>query len=150
MSAQTDVLITTSHMSPGLFMWPLPIDGNITSGFGMRNDPFTGEQRFHGGTDIAAAEGTPILASADGTVIIANAYDPWGGGCGFYVIIDHGGGYSTLYGHCLGICVYGGMSVSRGDIIGYVGSTGNSTGNHLHFEVRYLGARDDPMTYFAE
>ncbi len=132
------------------FAWPLPINGTITSGYGYRRDPFTGEEKFHGGTDIAAAEGTPIVAAGDGIVIIANGSDIWGSGYGYYVKIDHLNGYETLYGHCSYICVTEGQSVRKGEVIAYVGSTGNSTGNHLHFEVCYCGIRQDPKDYFCK
>lgn len=131
--------------SSGLFAWPLSIAGSLTSGFGYRTDPFTGEQKFHGGIDIAAAQGTPVLASSDGAVTVANGTDPWGGGYGYYVMVSHGNGYETLYGHCSAICVGVGQTVCRGEVIAYVGSTGNSTGNHLHFEVRYHSQKMDPM-----
>ena len=129
----------------GILSWPLPVSGTLTSGFGIRTDPFTGEQKFHGGMDIAAAAGTPVLAAADGTVSFANGTDPWGGGYGYYVILDHGGGMETLYGHCGSVCVLSGTPVRRGEVIAYVGTTGNSTGNHLHFEVRIGGQKTDPM-----
>ncbi len=132
----------------GLFAWPLSIAGSITSGFGYRADPFTGEQKFHGGIDIAAAKGTPVLASSDGFVTVANGTDPWGGGYGYYVMVSHGNGYETLYGHCSAICAGVGQAVSRGEVIAYVGSTGNSTGNHLHFEVRNGGQKMDPMQFY--
>ena len=130
------------------FVWPLPINGTITSGYGYRRDPFTGEEKFHGGTDIAAAEGTPIVAVDDGIVTVANGSDIWGGGYGYYVKIEHLNGYETLYGHCSYICVTEGQSVRKGEVIAYVGSTGNSTGNHLHFEVYRYGSRQDPMGMF--
>lgn len=132
----------------GLFQWPLPEAYTITSGFGERTDPFTGEHDFHTGTDIAAPAGTPILAAADGTVTIANATDPWGGSYGYYVKIDHGNGFETLYAHCSVICVTPGQPVRQGEVIGYVGSTGNSTGNHLHFEVWANGQRTSAMAFF--
>ena len=94
---------------------------------------------YHNGTDIAAPEGTPILAAAAGTVTIANGVDPWGGSYGYHIKIDHGNGLETLYAHCSAICVRVGQQVQQGEVIGYVGSTGNSTGNHLHFEARVNG-----------
>lgn len=130
------------------FSWPLPINGTITSGFGFRTDPFTGETKYHGGVDIAAAEGTPIIAADDGIITAANGVDSWGGGYGFYVMIEHGDGYETLYGHCSAICVTYGQSVRKGEVIAYVGSTGNSTGNHLHFEVIHNRSKDNPINYF--
>lgn len=133
----------------GGFQWPLPQSYPITSQFGYRQDPFTGEITYHNGTDIAAPAGTPILAAADGTVTIANGLDPWGGSYGYHVKIDHGNGYETLYAHCSAICVTAGQQVSQGEVIGYVGSTGNSTGNHLHFEVWQGGQRTDAMGFFV-
>ena len=132
----------------GLFQWPLPEAFTITSGFGERVDPFTGESDFHTGTDIVAPKGTPILAAADGTVTIANATDPWGGGYGYYIKLDHCNGLETLYAHCSAICVTPGQTVQKGEVIGYVGSTGNSTGNHLHFEVWINQNRIDVMDCF--
>lgn len=129
----------------GPFQWPLPEAFRITSGFGERTDPFTGESNFHNGTDIAAPAGTPILAAADGSVTLANGTDPWGGGYGYYVKISHDATFDTLYAHCSAICVTPGQNVRQGEVIGYVGSTGESTGNHLHFEVWADGIRKDPM-----
>lgn len=133
----------------GSLQWPLTITGTITSQFGYRTDPISGETSYHSGTDIAAPAGSPILAAADGTVTIANALDSWGGGYGYYVRIDHGGGLETLYAHCSSICVTTGQQVQAGQVIGYVGQTGRATGNHLHFEVYQNGQRDDAMSYFS-
>ena len=118
-----------------LFKWPLPKAFTITSGFGERIDPITGEHDFHTGTDIAAPEGTPILAAADGTITVANGTDPWGGGYGYYIKIDHGNSIETLYAHCSAIFVTPGQTVRQGEVIGFVGSTGRATGSHLHFEL---------------
>ena len=133
----------------GNLQWPLPVAGTITSQFGHRVDPITGEVSSHTGTDIACAEGTPILAAADGTVTVANGLDSWGGSYGYYIQIDHGGGLETLYAHCSSICVTTGQQVQAGQVIGYVGHTGRVTGNHLHLEVRIGGNRVDAMQYFA-
>ena len=119
----------------GALQWPLPVAGTITSPQGYRTDPITGEVSYHSGTDIAAPEGTPILAAADGTVTIANALDSWGGSYGYHVKLDHGGGLTTLYAHCSSICVTVGQQVKAGQVIAYVGQTGRATGPHLHFEV---------------
>ena len=129
--------------------WPLPVAGTITSQFGHRVDPITGEVSSHTGTDIACAEGTPILAAADGTVTVANSLDSWGGSYGYYIQIDHGGGLETLYAHCSSICVTTGQQVQAGEVIGYVGHTGRVTGNHLHLEVRIDGNRADVLRYFT-
>ena len=133
----------------GSLQWPLTITGTITSRFGYRTDPISGETSYHSGTDIAAPEGSPILAAADGTVTIANALDSWGGGYGYYVRLDHGNGLETLYAHCSAICVTADQQVEAGQVIGYVGQTGRATGNHLHFEVYQNGQRGDAMAYFA-
>ena len=133
----------------GTLQWPLPVAGTITSQFGHRVDPITGEVSSHTGTDIACAEGTPILAAAGGTVIVANGLDSWGGSYGYYIQIDHGGGLETLYAHCSSICVTTGQQVQTGQVIGYVGHTGRVTGNHLHLEVHINGSRTDAMAYFS-
>ncbi len=133
----------------GTLQWPLPVAGTITSQFGHRVDPITGEVSSHTGTDIACAEGTPILAAADGVVTVANGLDSWGGSYGYYIQIDHGGGLETLYAHCSIICVTTGQQVQAGQVIGYVGHTGRVTGNHLHFEVHANGVRRDVETYFT-
>ena len=133
----------------GTLQWPLPVAGTITSQFGYRVDPITGEVSSHTGTDIACAEGTPILAAADGTVTVANGLDSWGGSYGYYIQIDHSGGLETLYAHCSSICVTTGQQVQAGQVIGYVGHTGRVTGNHLHLEVRIDGNRADAMQYFT-
>ena len=132
----------------GTLQWPLPVAGTITSQFGHRVDPITGEASSHTGTDIACAEGTPILAAADGTVTVANGLDSWGGSYGYYIQIDHGGGLETLYAHCSSICVTTGQQVQSGQVIGYVGHTGRAPGSHLHFEVRANGNRVNPLQNF--
>ncbi len=123
---------------PGSFSWP--VTGTITSPFGWRSNPFGGSPEFHQGLDIAAPSGTTVTSAAGGNVIMAQ----WYGGYGNYVLIDHGGGYSTGYGHLSAIYVSNGQSVKRGQAIGAVGSTGASTGPHLHFEVRIDGKPVDP------
>ena len=132
----------------GNLQWPLPVAGTITSQFGYRVDPITGEVSSHTGTDIACAEGTPILAAADGTVTVANGLDSWGGSYGYYIQIDHGGGLETLYAHCSSICVTTGQQVQAGEVIGYVGHTGRATGSHLHLEVWVDRSRKDAMSFF--
>ena len=133
----------------GTLQWPLPVAGTITSQFGHRVDPITGEVSSHTGTDIACAEGTPILAAADGIVTVANGLDSWGGSYGYYIQIDHGGGLETLYAHCSAICVTTDQQVQAGQVIGYVGHTGRATGSHLHLEVHVNGSRTDAMRYFG-
>lgn len=120
------------------FIWPL--EGTVTSGFGYRWG------RMHEGIDISVPEGTPIRAVADGTVILVQSeYES--GGYGNYSCIDHGGGLSTCYAHQSSFATSVGARVSQGDLIGYSGNTGNSTGPHLHFEVRINGAATDPLGY---
>ena len=139
----------STRIPTGNLQWPLPVAGAITSQFGHRVDPITGEVSSHTGTDIACAEGTPILAAADGVVTVANGLDSWGGSYGYYIQIDHGGGLETLYAHCSSICVTTGQQVQAGQVIGYVGHTGRVTGSHLHLEVRIDGNRADAMQYFT-
>lgn len=122
----------------GNFSWP--VTGTITSPFGWRTNPMGGGPEFHQGLDIAAPMGTAVTSAAAGTVIMAQ----WYGGYGNYILIDHGGGYSTGYGHLSAMYVSVGQSVARGQAIGAVGSTGQSTGPHLHFEVRIAGKPVDP------
>lgn len=122
----------------GSLAWP--VSGTITSPFGYRHNPFGPGMDFHPGLDIGAPMGTTISAAAGGTVIQAG----WYGGYGNFIVIDHGGGVSTGYGHCSQIFVAAGQTVQRGQAIGAVGSTGASTGPHLHFEVRVDGKPVDP------
>ena len=138
----------STRIPTGTLQWPLPVAGTITSQFGHRVDPITGEVSSHTGTDIACAEGTPILAAADGIVTVANGLDSWGGSYGYYIQIDHGSGLETLYAHCSSICVTNGQQVQAGQVIGYVGHTGRATGSHLHFEVRANGNRVNPLQNF--
>ena len=145
-----EVMSPDSTRTPtGTLQWPLPVAGAITSQFGHRVDPIIGEVSSHTGTDIACAEGAPILAAADGTVTVANGLDSWGGSYGYYIQIDHGGGLETLYAHCSSICVATSQQVQAGQVIGYVGHTGRATGSHLHLEVHVNGSRTDAMSYFG-
>lgn len=121
-------------VNPGGMMFPLSVPSPITSLFGWRVHPITGDRRFHAGTDLGAAMGTPILAAATGQVEVAD----WVGGYGLTVILNHSFAQQTLYGHMSEIFVQPGQLVQQGTVIGRVGSTGNSTGPHLHFEVRHL------------
>lgn len=138
----------TDWVPTGSLAWPLPQSFTITSHFGYREDPFTGEIEYHNGTDIAAPNGTRILAAAAGTVTIANGIDSWGGGYGYHIKIDHGNGLETLYAHCSAICVTPGQQVQQGEVIGFVGSTGSSTGDHLHFEIHKEGENIDAINNF--
>lgn len=125
---------------PVQFAWP--VRGPITSPFGMRVDPVTGQYQLHSGIDIGADYGVPITASADGSVIYAG----WYGGYGNAIIIDHGGGWSTLYAHCSAMYVSPNQPVRQGQVIGAVGATGWATGPHLHFEIRRNGVPLDPLS----
>lgn len=125
----------------GVMSWPC--NGVITSPYGYRVHPIFGTTIYHSGMDIGVDYGTPIHAADSGTVI----YSGWISGYGNAVIIDHGGGVQTLYGHNQSLNVSEGESVSKGSVIAYAGSTGNSTGPHCHFEVRVNGEPADPMAY---
>jgi murein DD-endopeptidase MepM/ murein hydrolase activator NlpD len=123
--------------------WARPVPGPVTSGFGPRLHPILGHYRMHTGWDMSAGSGDPISAAASGTVILAGPF----GGYGNCVVVDHGGGVTTLYAHQTSVAVSYGARVSAGDVVGYVGSTGLSTGPHLHFEVRVGGNPVDPSGY---
>jgi murein DD-endopeptidase MepM/ murein hydrolase activator NlpD len=127
----------------GELLWPLPGHYRITSEYGGRIHPITGVWSTHGGTDIAAPYGTNILSSNDGVVIYAGYHYSYGN----YIIVDHGGGIATLYAHCSKLLASEGQAVTKGEPIAKVGSTGESTGNHLHYEVRLNGVRKNPMEY---
>ncbi|MFZ9394555.1 MAG: M23 family metallopeptidase [Erythrobacter sp.] len=125
----------------------MPLDGaRLTSDFGMRNHPVLGGRRNHQGIDLAAPTGTPIYATADGIVGRAD----WFSSYGLYVEIDHGADLETRYAHMSRLAVAEGERVRKGDIIGYVGSTGRSTGPHLHYEVRIAGVAVNPIPYMVE
>jgi murein DD-endopeptidase MepM/ murein hydrolase activator NlpD len=120
----------------------MPVVGRITSGFGARRHPILGYTRMHGGVDFGAPSGSPIYAVGDATVSFAG----WHGGHGNFVKLDHGGGYGTGYGHMSRIAVSPGTRVRAGQVIGYVGSTGLSTGPHLHYELYQNGVRVNPLS----
>lgn len=128
----------------GKYLWPVPGYYTVTSPFGNRWHPILRKYSFHSGTDVGAPSGTPVVAANTGTVIIAG----WNNAYGNYIVINHGGGQTTLYAHLSKINVKKGASVSRGDKIGAVGSTGWSTGPHLHFEISIDGKNVNPMSYF--
>ena len=133
-----------SITSTGTYIWPLP-GYSPGSAYGWRMHPIFHEMRFHAGEDIGAPSGTPILAADSG---VATVIPDNGNGYGNYIMINHGGGRVTLYAHMSAFAISGGATVTQGQVIGYVGSTGNSTGPHLHFEVRVNGATTDPKQYF--
>lgn len=128
-----------SRLVPSLW----PVLGPITGSFGERQDPFTGEGAFHPGIDIGAVYGSSVHAAADGVVVYAG----WEQGYGRFVVIDHGFGISTCYGHLSAINTQVGARVDRGDVIGYVGDSGRSTGPHLHYEVRINNTPVNPWRY---
>jgi murein DD-endopeptidase MepM/ murein hydrolase activator NlpD len=136
-SAQSSSIVPapTGAASAAGFVWP--VHGILTSGFGWRWG------RMHEGIDIAVSNGTPVVAAAAGTAIVAG----WMGGYGNLVVVDHGGGISTAYGHNTSVTVGVGQQVAQGQLIAYSGSTGHSTGPHVHFEVRINGGAVDPMGY---
>jgi murein DD-endopeptidase MepM/ murein hydrolase activator NlpD len=120
--------------------------GRVSSGYGMRNHPVLRRRARHKGIDLAAPTGTPIYATADGVIERAD----WFSSYGLYISIDHGGALETRYAHMSRLAVTAGQEVSKGDVIGYVGSTGRSTGPHLHYEVRVDGEAVNPVPYMKE
>ena len=133
--------IAAVTVSDGSLGWP--VNGTVTYGFGYRSAPTYGASTYHEGIDICASYGTPIYAAESGTVTLSS----WYGGYGYAVIIDHGNGMTTLYGHCSSLGVSAGQYVERGQVIAYVGSTGISSANHCHFEVRVGGTAVNPYNY---
>jgi murein DD-endopeptidase MepM/ murein hydrolase activator NlpD len=123
-----------------------PVSGFFSDGYGWRRDPIDGSREFHKGVDIVAPTGTPVRAAADGLVTAAGRMS----GYGSMVHLAHGYGMGTRYGHLSRIVVTPGQRVKRGDIVGYVGSTGRSTGPHLHYEVFRAGGQVDPRKYLGE
>ena len=134
-TAQSRLLSSTPSIAP--------VRGILTDGFGGRSDPFTGEAGQHHAIDISSAVGQPIRSPADGIIVKSE----WANGYGNVIYISHGYGYSTRYGHLSSFAVRAGQRVKRGDIIGYVGSTGRSTGPHLHYEVRVNNNPVNPLEY---
>lgn len=130
----------------GKFRWPLNVAGRISSGFGPRNSPTAGASSYHKGIDIAVAYGTPILAAESGTVVTAT----YSSSAGNYVMISHGNRLYTVYMHCSKLAVSEGEMVKRGQVIAYVGSTGISTGSHLHFGVSKNGSYVNPLNYVKQ
>lgn len=133
--AQAQLLSSTPSIAP--------VRGILTDGFGGRSDPFTGEPGTHNAIDISSAVGQPVRAPADGIVVKSE----WANGYGNVIYLSHGYGYSTRYGHLSSFAVRPGARVKRGDVIGYVGSTGRSTGPHLHYEVRLNNNPVNPLEY---
>ena len=131
--------------SAGSGVWPAPASHTITSNYGGRSYPLDGSYNYHLGTDIGASYGTPVVSYQAGTVLIASYHWSYGN----YAVVDHGNGLSTLYAHMSALTVSAGQSVSAGQQVGLVGSTGSSTGPHLHFEVRINGSNVDPAPYLG-
>ncbi len=145
-SAMVAALSKTSVYIGGTYTWPLPGHYTITSPFGMRYHPTLKVNKLHTGVDISAPKGTKIVAANAGKVITAG----YNSGYGNYVVIDHGGGQATLYGHMSKISVSVNQKLKKSQQVGLVGSTGFSTGNHLHFEIIVGGKQVDPMKYFSK
>ena len=125
----------------------MPVNGvRMSSDYGMRTHPVLGGRRSHKGVDLAGPTGTPVYATADGTVGMAQWFSSYGN----YIQIEHGGSLQTRYGHLSGYAVTAGQKVRKGDLIGYIGSTGRSTGPHLHYEVRVAGVAVNPVPYMVE
>lgn len=129
------------RMASAPTLWP--VEGPITSGFGARMDPFDREGAFHRGVDISSQVGTPVICPADGVVRFADLMN----GYGRAIVVDHGQGITTLYGHLSAFGVTSGQKVQRGDTLGYVGQSGRSTGPHLHYEVRIFNTPVNPYKY---
>ena len=141
-AAQTYKTVSLGDIS---FTWPCPASGRITSGFGSRKSPTKGASSNHQGIDISAPTGTSIVAAAAGEVVIAT----YSSSAGNYVMISHGGGVYTVYMHASSLLVSQGQSVKKGQTIAKVGSTGYSTGSHLHFGVRVNGSYVNPTKYVS-
>lgn len=136
---------STTVSSESDYLWPLPNHKNLSSLYAGRIDPFTGKKATHTGIDVPAPKGTKVLAAKSGTVL-TSAYNK--GGYGNYVVVRHSSGNTTLYAHLSSRSVKEGDSVKQGQVIGLVGSTGRSTGNHLHYEIRVNDVRIDPVTKY--
>jgi murein DD-endopeptidase MepM/ murein hydrolase activator NlpD len=134
--------IDADGIDPSARGMEMPVAGRVSSGFGERFHPILGYRRMHDGVDLAAPYGTPIVAAADGRIVSAG----WRGGYGNEVAIAHSGGIETIYGHMSSIAAVSGAYVRRGQVIGYVGSTGLSTGPHLHYEVHKGGRLVNPLS----
>ena len=151
-TVQTRTALPASPLSQGSILRPagvsipsrMPVESaSLTSGYGMRVHPVLGGRRAHKGIDLAQPTGTPVYATADGVVSKAE----WFSSCGLYISLEHGAEIQTRYGHLSRLNVAAGQQIRKGDVIGYVGSTGRSTGPHLHYEVRIAGASVNPVPY---
>ncbi len=142
-STKSSTLSTITASGTGSMQWPCPSTKTITSQFGTREHPIQGVTKMHNGIDIAGAYGVDIVAADSGTVLFSGNSSSYGK----YIVISHGNGTTTLYAHCSQLLVSAGSSVNKGQVIAKVGSTGRSTGPHLHFEVSVNGARQNPLNY---
>ncbi len=142
-SSNTSKVVKTSRLSEGGLVWPVPSSYRITSRFGSRIHPISKRPSFHGGLDIGAGHGSSIVAVKGGTVISAS----YRGGYGNCIMVSHGDGLVSLYAHCSSFNASVGSTVSAGQVIAYIGSTGNSTGPHLHLEIRQSGVKKNPLNY---
>jgi murein DD-endopeptidase MepM/ murein hydrolase activator NlpD len=147
-SRQTQDIVKMARSTDQLATKPSiwPVSGEVTSGFGWRNSPWGDGSELHPGIDIANSMGAPIVATADGEVVKSEA----SGGYGNIVQIDHGNGVTTIYGHNSRMIVNAGQNVKKGQVISYVGSTGRSTGPHVHYEVRINGTPVDPTSFMVQ
>ena len=136
---------STAVGSSGSFVWPVPTNNYVGSGFGMRKHPIFGDYRMHWGVDIGGNSGETIVAADGGVIVTAMLNSSYGN----YVLIDHGNGTMSLYAHMTNYIVSVGQRVNQGETIGYIGSTGWSTGPHLHYEIRVNGSCVDPMSYYS-
>lgn len=143
-AAQTSAVSISANPYNGKIAWPVPGRYGISSGYANRTSPISGRGEFHTGIDIPASTGTAIVASDSGVVIHSGSVIR---GYGYSVLVDHGNGISTFYAHCSKLLVSPGQTVSKGETIALVGSTGYSTGPHLHFEVRVNGSHTNPLPY---
>ncbi len=137
-------IFTNSDVNVLPAIWP--VNGRLADGYGHRSDPLSGEGELHKGVDILAPTGTPVHASADGIIVRAG----WNGGYGRCIIIDHGHNYQTLYGHLSRLDVIEGQEIRQGELIGAVGTTGHSTGSHLHYEVHVGSTPVNPYRFLAK
>lgn len=145
-SGRTPLVASAQVRNPGKVSIPslMPVDGvRLTSDYGMRSHPVLGGRRAHKGVDLAGSVGAPVRATADGVISRADWYSSYG----LYISVEHGGEIQTRYGHLSRLNVAAGQQVKKGDVIGYVGSTGRSTGPHLHYEVRIAGLAVNPAPY---
>ncbi len=142
---KTKELQSQAAAGTGTYIWPQTTSNLVVSPYGYRIHPIYGDRRFHYGIDINGYTGDAIVAADSGTVALAT----YGSGYGNYIMINHGNGNATLYAHMSSMAVSAGQTVTQGQVIGYVGSTGASTGPHLHYEIRVNGATVDPLKYYT-